>query len=119
MGYYDEVKENVRNEASDSTESSGSAGPSFDKLKEAAQDTDPEEEDGDDTEIEVVGEDRIESQTQSKSVKKDASSEKSLTDQDAGGQKAVDLERSELSDKLDRLIEQNDRIIEILESFGS
>lgn len=119
MGYYDEVKENVRSEASDSAKSSGSSGPSFDKLKEAAQDTDPEEEEGDDTEIEVVGEDRIESRSQTKSVSNEGSRKESLSDDNEITKETVDIESSELSEKLDKLIEQNDRIIEILESFGS
>lgn len=67
MSYYDNVKDNIKNEStngggSSSSGSSGDSGASkgnFDTLREAASETDPEEEGGDDTPIEVLEEDGI------------------------------------------------------------
>lgn len=118
MGYYDEVKKNVREEASDGSSSEKSE-PSFSKLKEAAQDTDPEDEGGDDTEIEVVGKDPIESHNSENSRTKDQRTPNQKERKERRSDFSSGKGNEELAEKLDKIIEQNQRMIDILESFGS
>ncbi len=128
MGYYDEVKKNVRREAQDNEASSDSSKPSFSKLKEAAQETEPDEEEGDDTEIEVVDEglERNKNTSGSRSGNSGTSGSSpggnpltgsSESEGQTGSESSVNF--GEVAEKLDRIIEQNERMIEILESFGS
>jgi len=97
MSYYDNVKDNVKKQASGNTSGSSessSAGGNFDTLKEAASETEPDEEKGDDTPIEVLEEDGL-----SRNPKRN-----------------TDL--SVVEDKLDTIIDQNQKLIEILQSFA-
>lgn len=131
MGYYDNVKDTVSSEAESSSSSGGdkSAEDRFSTLRKAAQETDTED-GGDDTPIEVLEE----------GLEKNRSSTPTNTSQDknrdtgAGIEKKREVSQSsqtgktvenagassnnELADKLDKIIEQNARMIEILESFG-
>lgn len=119
MGYYDNVKDNVRGK-----EGSNSNKPSFDTLKEAAEETSNEsdkEEGGDDTPIEVLEEGGLQDRQQQRQVQQSQSQSSSGSVQSGSqnvshGSKDVDL--SSLEDKMDKMIEQNQRMIEILESFG-
>lgn len=109
MGYYDSIKDDVSEDTgSKSKESSSDGDQDYGMLKEAADHNDVE--DGDDTEIEVL-EDGLD---QENSGGKDRG-------QGRGDSDATKVSRSEdgLEQKLDKMIEQNKRIIEILESFGS
>jgi len=133
----DSVKNNGNSEDDESSGSNASEG-NFDTLKQAAQETAEEEQEGDDTPIEVLEEDglsrespkrkqqkrtqtekkhqarqepqRQENQVQRSSKRESASKEKhSEVSQDLSG----------IEDRLDRIIDQNARMIEILESFGN
>ena len=118
MGYYDSVKDDIKNKSSsDKAESGGN----FDTLKKnASEETEQEE---DDTPIEVLDE-GLDNQRS----RKKKSSEKN-TDSSSGGsgfppasndsnEKSFSADASGLEEKLDKIIEQNARMIEILESFG-
>lgn len=104
MGYYDSVKDSVRDKG-------GSRSNGFKKLREEAEkDTDNEQDD--DTPIEVLEEGLKERPFQDKA---------SSSDETSSGQQrelSTTSSESEVLEKLDKLIEQNDRIIEVLESFG-
>jgi hypothetical protein len=87
VSYYDNVKENVKKESSNGG-GSGNSGKSkdsskspeaanFDTLREAASETDPEEEGGDDTPIEVLEEDGISRESPKTQQKQQSRSEKS------------------------------------------
>ncbi len=96
MNYYDNVKDTVRN-------SSSGSGGGFDTLKEAAEES--IEDEGDDTPIEVLEEGGLREESSHSSEE---------------GNQNINTETassSNLEDKLDRIIEQNDKMIEILESF--
>jgi len=103
VNYYDNVKDTVRNSKS------GSGGGGFDTLKEAAAEEDIEE--GDDTPIEVLEEGGLRRETSKKSAE-----ESSKT---VGEEKTGSADLSSIEDKLDKIIEQNDALIEIMESFKS
>lgn len=132
MGYYDNVKENVRKEsASSSSGSSSSAdsGGNFDTLKKAASETDPDENEGDDTPIEVLEEDGLsrnpkrdssESRDESRSDDSGESIESSDNpfNSDSEGSESVEADLSNLEDKLDTIIDQNEELIKILKSFA-
>ncbi|WP_414836432.1 hypothetical protein [Candidatus Nanohalococcus occultus] len=115
MGYYDNVKDNVKN-------SDGSSKPNFDTLREAAEETSEsaEEKEGDDTEIEIL-EDGLSKDSSSSSGIEELGSDSGSKSQSGSSKEAqtVSADTSGLEDKLDKIIEQNDRMIEILESFGS
>lgn len=142
MGYYDNVKDNVRNKSrnggSGSDEnSSGSSGGSgagnFETLREAASEEDEEDQQGDDTPIEVLEEDGLRKERPSgnsggNSQKRSESTPSTEgnplkndqeNNQGSGGsepQTSADL--SGLEQKLDKIIEQNDEMIRILRSFA-
>ncbi|MFB6114940.1 MAG: hypothetical protein ABEK04_01505 [Candidatus Nanohalobium sp.] len=146
MGYYDNVKDSIREENDESSEeessdsSSGISG-NFDTLREAAEETEVEDDEGGDgTPIEVLEEDGLKKEAPSQSKNKqrgqkqpgsqrqqqqsrkqtqanNTGSEASST-QNSSGQ-ALSGDTSDLEDKLDKIIEQNSRMIEILESFGN
>ncbi|MFB6159302.1 MAG: hypothetical protein ABEJ95_06640 [Candidatus Nanohalobium sp.] len=119
MGYYDSVKDSVKEENQNSGKSgSNGSGPSFDTLRESAEEnTQSDEEKGDDTPIEVLEEDGLQRSKPSSSREKSetGSSDNSnpLTGSEDGSR------GSAVEEKLDRIIEQNQRMIEILESFGN
>lgn len=139
MGYYDNVKENVKKQAADSGSgsSTNSSGGNFDTLKEAASETKPDEEKGDDTPIEVLEEDGLQrnpkrkesrsSSDESSEREKNSSSRGSASDKSENPfnkkssntkEKEVRTDLSNVEDKLDTIIEQNQELIEILRSFA-
>ena len=112
MGYYDSVKDSVREEGSKSDD-----GPNIDQLRESAEKNSQEDEEGDDTPIEVLEEEGLSrKKTEKKSVPQKESNNEGMESNDAGNPFTSE---SEVEEKLDKLIEQNERMIEILESFGS
>lgn len=139
MGYYDNVKENVKKESQDGSSGSSSGGGNFDTLKEAATETDTEE-GGDDTPIEVLEEDGLDRNKQ----KKQAEPSNSSRNQESSGSKnnsgssgnplksgqnssdpnsgssgpGSDADLSRIEDKMDTIIDQNQEMIEILRSFA-
>lgn len=139
MGYYDNVKENVKKNAADSSSgsSTNSSGGNFDTLKEAASETKPDEEKGDDTPIEVLEEDGLQRNPKRResSSSPDESSEREKNNSSRGstndssdnpfnkkssetGENEVNADLSGVEDKLDTIIEQNQELIEILRSFA-
>jgi hypothetical protein len=156
MGYYDNVKDSIRDENSEKdskdeqeasgSDSSSSPGPgNFDTLREAAEETEVEEDEGgDDTPIEVLEEDGLKkekpsgagqsqkqevkrsgkaSQQESQVQRKEKSTVKQKSSQpqrqDSRPENSVSGDTSDLEGKLDKIIEQNSRMIEILEGFGN
>jgi hypothetical protein len=119
MGYYDSVKDDVKNKTSSSD---GKAG-NFDTLKQnASEETEQKE---DDTPIEVLDE-GLENPRRQRSESKSSTSESSGSSgsgfppaNESEESKKVSTDTSGLEEKLDRIIEQNARMIEILESFGN
>lgn len=124
MSYYDNIKDSVKDDGGDGNE----GGASFDTLKEEAEKTDVEsdEEKGDGTPIEVLEEGGLREEAHSSGSQRSDSSGTSsesgsnpLTGGSSSGngsQPSQDL--SGLEQKLERIIEQNDEMIEILRSFG-
>lgn len=128
MGYYDNVKENVKEQAADnSSGSSGNSGGNFDTLKKAASETEPEEEKGDDTPIEVLEEDGLSrnpkrSESSNSSGKQETSRESEDQNPFNGSENSnsgsADVDMSSVEDKLDTIIEQNQELIKVLKSFA-
>lgn len=141
INYYDNVKDSVRDDGSGNS-------ANFETLRKAAEEESEEEREGDDTEIEVLkdGIDDRKQQVESSGVEEIGDEpQETGSDQPAGNTTPSDQstgsasqtsptgsasptatsgssnsqDLSSLEDKLDRIIEQNDRMIEILESFGS
>lgn len=159
MGYYDNVKDSIRDEnsekdgdsdsgskASDSGKSGGMGAGNFDTLREAAEETEVEDDEGgDDTPIEVLEEDGLRKETSSgktaQGQKQEVKGRGKASQESSGGQRkekgnieqkssqsrsqgsrpenSVSGDTSELEDKMDKIIEQNARMIEILEGFGN
>lgn len=142
MGYYDNVKENVKKESQDGSSGSSSGGGNFDTLKEAATETDPDE-DGDDTPIEVLEEDgldrnRQKKQSESSSPSRNQGSSGSKNNSGSSGNplksgqdssnssnsgsgssgSVSDADLSRIEEKMDTIIDQNQEMIEILRSFA-
>lgn len=127
MGYYDSVKDDIKN----SEGNKKSSGGSFDTLKESAErNTKPDEQKGDDTPIEVVEEGGIrkESSGQSSRNKKSSEGDKKQQERSSVGSEEssensgnpfTESSQDDLVEKLDTIIDQNQRMIEILESFGN
>lgn len=137
MGYYDNIKDSVKDQ--DSRDSS----TNFETLREAAENTPDDEERSDDTDIEVLedgistgssGKTQKDSKSSggSKNVGKGSSGVKELSGSGEGnrerkvaGGQSGDVGKKEISRpegveaKLDRIIEQNQRMIEILEGFSN
>jgi|AntDeeMinimDraft_6_1070357.scaffolds.fasta_scaffold00008_42 hypothetical protein len=112
MSYYDNVKDNVKDKK---TNSAGA--PSFDTLKEAAEETSvDEEEKADETPIEVLEDGGLRENNSSQSQNTQQTNPQSSVSQASGSSSSVDM--SSIEQKLDRMIEQNQKIIEVLESFG-
>lgn len=120
MSYYDNVKDNVKGKK---TNSAGA--PSFDTLKEAAEETSVEEEESnssDDTPIEVLEEGGLRDRNQSNQNQSSSSQTDTQTSsgQSQSTQQSVqETDLSSVEEKLDKMIEQNQKIIDVLESFGS
>jgi|APHM01.1.fsa_nt_gi hypothetical protein len=119
MGYYDSIKDDVsEDEASNSSSGSDSSDRGSDQgygmLKEAADENGVEE--GDDTEIEVLedGLDQGGAGEQRHQTTQSNSRKKKQRDGNSNG-----IRDNALEEKLDKMIEQNEKIIEILESFGN
>ena len=111
MSYYDNIKDNVRNQNSDGEESEAS----FDTLKEAAQEESEEESEGNDTPIEVLEDGGLDEKQDEQSTGERKKSRGSQSEKN----QEVRRDQSEVVERLDKIIDQNDRIIEILESFSS
>jgi hypothetical protein len=125
MGYYDSVKDSVKDQ--ERGENSAKGG-NFDTLKEKAQETSEEEQEADDTPIEVVDKGGISRDTPSQD--KESSQEESSSSDRSGQSDSKDenpfssdgsgsADMSGVEEKLDKIIEQNQRMIEVLESFGN
>lgn len=120
MSYYDNVKDNVKDK-----KSGASNKPSFDTLKEAAEETSVEEDENSDdgTPIEVLEEGglREQSSSQQKSSQQASSSpsDSKMNRSKDASQTVQNADMSSIEQKLDKMIEQNQRIIEVLESFGT
>lgn len=121
MGYYDNVKDDVKG-------SNDSSKPNFDTLRKAAEETteSADEREGDDTDIEVLedGLERGSGKSSSSGMKELDSGDSGQTtgktkDKSASKEADVSADMSGVEEKLDTIIEQNQRMIEILESFGS
>lgn len=142
MGYYDNVKDSIREEndgeekketTEESSSSDNSISGNFDTLREAAEETEVDDEEGDNTPIEVLEEDGLKQRSskksqQTKTKQVQGKKERSRTQKnDTSSNKAspsnekneISGDTSELEDKLDKIIEQNAQMIEILESFGN
>ncbi len=113
MGYYDSVKDNVKG---DGDGDSSVSGASFDTLKEKAENSSEDEENGDDTQIEVLEEGGLNKSSETGS--QSSAGGNSMTGSSSGSV-SRDTDLSSLEQKLDKIIEQNQRMIEVLESFGS
>jgi hypothetical protein len=109
MAYYDKVKDSVKGD-----EEQGS-GASFDTLKEKAEENPNEENEDDDTPIEVVAEGGIEK----KPKEKEESSEKTNPFNSSSEDQVESVDSEGIEQRLDKIIEQNKKMIEILESFGN
>jgi hypothetical protein len=124
MGYYDSVKDSIKDQ--ERGENSAKGG-NFDTLKENAQEnTNSDDEKGDDTPIEVVDKDGVSRQSPGKtsSQQRDSSGSNSSGQEGSGdnpftSESSGSADMSGVEDKLDKIIEQNQKMIEILESFGS
>lgn len=122
MNYYDNVKDAVKDKGDSSNNDA-----SFDTLKEAAEETDvePDEEKGDETPIEVLEDGGLREESPSKSSSNQADSKD--RDTESGGNPLTGNQSSTpdsenlngLENKLDKIIEQNEEMIEILRSFGN
>ena len=144
MGYYDNVKENVKKQAADNSpgssgsSSTSSVGGNFDTLKKAASETEPEDEKGDDTPIEVLEEDGLQRNPKRKESKSTESKNKRRESQEPSGEEnynsssnpfkdksngdaesqSTEANLSGIEDRLDTIIEQNQELIEILRGFA-
>lgn len=135
MSYYDNIKDNVKKQAasnSSGSSKSSSAGGNFDTLKEAASETEPDEEKGDDTPIEVLEEDGLSRNPKRNNDKNKTNSSQKRNSSSSGSsgnpfkdgedeENSVNSGNTDLSvveDKLDTIIDQNQKLIEILQSFA-
>lgn len=112
MEYYDKIKDSVKeNNAGGNTNTAGSS--NFDTLREAAEESSEQdqEKEGDDTKIEV-----LEEGLESRKVKQEKEPQ---TETKENNQSSENISSSGIEERLDKIIEQNERIIEVLESFGS
>ncbi|QKQ98091.1 hypothetical protein GKQ38_00945 [Candidatus Nanohaloarchaea archaeon] len=125
MSYYDNVKDSVKDEkekAKSASDGGGGGGPgNFSTLREEAEkNADNQEED--DTPIEVLEEGGL--QKDSSSSGSDSSGSNPMTQSSQNSSKDVSegsgsMNSSNIEEKLDKIIEQNARMIEVLESFGN
>ncbi len=115
MGYYDSIKDDVKGNDKGSSDTGGA---SFDTLKEKAEDSSEDEKKGDSTPIEVLEDGGLDRRSSSSQSSTNANQQ---VQRQTGGSTAPGSEAdlSSVEDKLDKIIEQNQRMIEVLESFGS
>jgi len=116
MSYYDNVKDDIKKKGEGDTNEA-----SCDTLKEAAQEEKSEEEKANDTPIEVLEEGGLRQQDKKEEGSKDEQREsrEKKSSEPSGNPLNDSSENPEIEQKLERIIEQNDRMIEILESFAS
>lgn len=131
MGYYDSVKDSIKEQNQKSQEtkqedqdnsksennmkSNGSGG--FGTLKEAAsQETKNTE--SDDTDIEVLEEGLKQKKQTDTSQRRNKSRNVENKSSTGNSESVQTADTSNLEEKLDKIIEQNARMIEVLESFG-
>ncbi len=109
ISYYDNVKDDVKDQNTGEK-------ANFDALRKAAEESSEDDKEGDDTEIEVLEDglkrarEKVED-SQQPSLGEGQESRQSTESGAAGAGPAA------LEQKLDRIIEQNERMIDILESF--
>lgn len=126
MGYYDSVKDDVKDKNKNA--SSGDGKGNFDTLKQNASEETEQKED-DDTPIEVLDE-GLDNSRRRKSRSSSSSNNSSSSSGNSGGsgfpptndsdvRENTSADTSGLEEKLDKIIEQNARMIDILESFGN
>lgn len=122
MSYYDNVKDNVQDK-----KNGASNKPSFDTLKEEAEKTSVDEDEdnsNEDTPIEVLEEGGLRKQQSSQQNSQQQSSQHNTGSQPQQNSSkdpappSQDVDMSSIEEKLDKMIKQNQRIIEVLESFG-
>lgn len=124
MSYYDNVKDSVKDEKKEAKSSSNGGGGggagNFSTLKEEAE-KNINEDKNDDTPIEVLEEGGLDSRSSnSQSSQSSGSSGNPMTqDSDNRGSDGESIDASSIEEKLDKIIEQNARMIEVLESFGN
>ena len=126
MSYYDNVKDSVKDEKKEAKSSSdgggGGGAGNFSTLKEEAEKNINEDE-NDDTPIEVLEEGGIDSGSSSSksSQSSNSGSPGNPMTQSSGssGSGGESIDASGIEEKLDKIIEQNARMIEVLESFGN
>lgn len=129
MGYYDSVKDSIRddnNGSKDEGDNMNSGSGNFDTLKQNAEESSEKEDEnkGDDTPIEVLEEDGLKREAPSQNNSNDSQTSSTsqgnpLTSQDSNNaDSSGSADMSSVEDKLDKIIDQNQRMIEILESFG-
>lgn len=122
MGYYDSVKDSIRdNNDDDEGGKMNSGSGNFDTLKQNAEETSEDEDKGDETPIEVLEEDGLKRESSSKKSSESSSSDKGnpLTSENSDSTASTEpADMTGVEDKLDKIIDQNERMIEILESFG-
>lgn len=123
MGYYDSVKDSVRDndESEGDNMNSNNGNGNFDTLKQNAEETADDEDEGDDTPIEVLEEDGLKREPPSETGSKQEGTSQgnpltSETSESTDSNASTDMEGVE--ERLDKIIEQNKKMIEILESFG-
>lgn len=123
--FYEGVKDSVRenNEDNSGKESSQGSGnsASYSTLKQAAEDNDlDEEKEKSETPIEVLDEGLNNQQSQQNQQRKEKTT-KSVDNREkrTSSSKSQVKDTGNLEEKLDKIIEQNARMIEVLESFGN
>lgn len=113
MGYYDSVKDSVKD---NSSSKEGEGGGNFDTLKKNASEETEQEEDN--TPIEVLDE-GLQDRSRSQSSGQQNSGSSGFPPAEESSDQNVAADTSGLEEKLDKIIEQNSRMIKILESFGN
>ena len=130
MSYYDNVKDNIRTKNKKKKEKEGDKMTgNFDSLREAAEQTEDNEE-GDDTPIEVLEEDGLSTESPKKRKQKqerqrtqenneqETNPLKNNAQNSNSSEKNVqNVNLSSIEEKMDKMIEQNDELIRILRSF--
>ena len=131
MGYYDSIKDSVKNQNNDTTQSKSndSGGPKpakaphssggFDTLKKAASEESEESKKSNDTPIEVLEEGLNQPQKPSNQSSQRTGSNPFQKEENNSSGSQANVSSKGLEKKLDRIIEQNAKMIEILESFGN
>ena len=126
MSYYDNVKDSVKDEKKEAKSSSNGGGGggsgNFSTLKEEAE-KNVNKDESDDTPIEVLEEGGLSSGSSSPGARSNSGSGSSgnpmtQSSGNSTGSQVENIDSSGIEEKLDKIIEQNARMIEVLESFG-